>query len=45
MKQFYIIIPGHGAVEFDVYLDELVERIKHWHALGHKGLVIKEQPE
>jgi hypothetical protein len=44
MAQFYITIAGHGAVEFDIYLDELQARITHWLSLGHKNLTIKQQP-
>ncbi len=44
MNMFYITISGHGPAEFDIHVDELQDRVKHWLALGHKNLTIKQQP-
>jgi hypothetical protein len=41
---YYYIKINDQAVEFDVHLTEIIERIEHWTALGHKGLKIIQQP-
>ena len=40
---YYYIKIRNEAVEFDVHLTEIIERIKHWTDLGHNGLKIIQQ--
>ena len=43
-RTYYILIAGHGAVEFGIHAEQIVERIRHWEALGYQHITVKSEP-